>query len=193
MTLYPGSPCCNDLLLSEDVTPHRFGSNSDQMAYTVELVGVRAPPLPDTLCGLQLHLSHVMTSDMDFATQDTQRVLAGTCVTIVANAIPYARMSILPPATATATEVLVVFTAVNPIPADGWVTPHPNSNPNPNPDPDPDPDPDPNPDPNPNPTPSQVSRLRCHAEGMDAERRAHSLWWANPSPYPQPATLNPEP
>ena len=100
MTLYEGSPCCNDLLLSEEVTYGRFGSNSDQMAYTVELVGVRAPPLPDTLCGLQLHLSHVMTSDMDFATQDTQRVLAGTCVTIVANAIPYARMSILPPATA---------------------------------------------------------------------------------------------
>ena len=134
MTLYEGSPCCNDLLLSEEVTYGRFGSNSDQMAYTVELVGVRAPPLPDTLCGLQLHLSHVMTSDMDFATQDTQRVLAGTCVTIVANAIPYARMSILPPATATATEVLVVFTAVNPIPADGWVTRRP-TNPNPNPNP----------------------------------------------------------
>ena len=45
--------------------------NSDQMAYTVELVGVRAPPLPGTLCGLQLHLSHVVTSDMDFATQVT--------------------------------------------------------------------------------------------------------------------------
>ena len=41
------------------------------MAYTVELVGVRAPPLPGTLCGLQLHLSHVVTSDMDFATQVT--------------------------------------------------------------------------------------------------------------------------
>ena len=151
MTLYEGSPCCNDLLLSEDVTPNRFGSNSDQMAYTVELVGVRAPPLPDTLCGLQLHLSHVMTSDMDFATQDTQRVLAGTCVTIVANAIPYAHMSILPPATATATEVLVVFTAVNPIPADGWVTLRPYPNPDPNPDRSPSPSPNPKPKPKPNP------------------------------------------
>ena len=151
MTLYPGSPCCNDLLLSEDVTPYRFGSNSDQMAYTVELVGVRAPPLPDTLCGLQLHLSHVMTSDMDFATQGTQRVLAGTCVTIVANAIPYASLSILPPATATATEVLVVFTAVNPIPADGWVTLRPYPNPDPNPDRSP--SPSPNPKPKPKPTP----------------------------------------
>ena len=56
------------------------------------------------------------------------------CVTIVANAIPYASLSILPPATATATEVLVVFTAVNPIPADGWVTRRP-TNPNPNPNP----------------------------------------------------------
>ena len=122
VTLYPGSPCCNDLLLSEELTPGRFGSNTYETAYTVALVGVRAPPLPGTLCGLQLHLSKVVTSDMDFASQDTQRVLAGTCVTIIANQIPHASFSILPPATATVTEALVVFTAINPIPADGWVT-----------------------------------------------------------------------
>ena len=122
VTLYPGSPCCNDLLVSEKLTSGRFGSNSYETTYTVDLVGVRAPPLPATLCGLQLHLTKVLTSDMDFATQDTQRLLFGTCVTIIANQIPHARLSILPPATATAAEVLVVFTAINPIPADGWVT-----------------------------------------------------------------------
>ena len=122
VSLYPGSPCCNDLLLSEQLTFGRFGSNSEATAYTVELQGVRVPPLPATLCGLQLHLSKVVTADMDFATQGIQRVLAGACVTIVANEISQARFTISPPTTATTTEALVVFTAVNPIPADGWVT-----------------------------------------------------------------------
>jgi hypothetical protein len=68
---------------------------------------------------LQVELSAVEMSDSQHT---TQRVYAGVCVTIAQNLLTQASFSVMPPATHSPAQVLVLFTTTNPIPADGWVT-----------------------------------------------------------------------